>query len=104
MKNVSARALLFSMIVAVSVIGAWSAPANAESKGAAVLWPAGDIKWSESPAMPGAKIAVLWGDPKTGPYGALKSIPAGRSLAAHTHSHDQKVVVLMGTIVLAMDG
>jgi len=78
--------------------------ARAESEKTAVLWPAGDIKWADNPAMKGAKIAVLWGDPKTGAYGALKTIPAGGKLAKHTHTAEQKVICLTGTIVLTMEG
>jgi quercetin dioxygenase-like cupin family protein len=70
----------------------------------AVLWPATSITWADNPAIPGAKIAVLWGDPKTGAYGALKSLPAGTALRVHTHTNDQKVVLLSGTIVLSIAG
>src|SRR5206468_6682606 len=70
----------------------------------AVVWSAGEIKWSDSPAMPGAKIAPLWGNPSKGAYGALKSIPGGSVLKLHTHSHDQKVVVISGTISFTLDG
>ena len=79
----------------------WSDTADAKK---AVIWTASDIKWMDSPAFKGAKIAVLWGDPKTGGYGALKSIPGGQTLQLHTHSYDQKVLILSGTIVLAVEG
>jgi quercetin dioxygenase-like cupin family protein len=70
----------------------------------AVVWAAGDIKWADSPAMPGARIAPLWGNPAKGAYGALKSIPGGSVLKLHTHSHDQKVIVISGTIVFTLEG
>ena len=70
----------------------------------AVVWPAADIKWSDNPAIPGAKIAVLWGDPKAGAYGALKTLPAGSTLRLHTHTYDQKVLPVSGTIVLSIYG
>ena len=70
----------------------------------AVLWPAADIKWSDNPAITGAKIAVLWGDPKAGAYGALKTLPAGSTLRLHTHTYDQKVLLLSGAIVLSVQG
>ena len=84
--------------------GVWVGQAMAQASKTAVVWPAGDLKWSDNPAIAGAKIATLWGDPKTGAYGALKSIPGGGVLALHTHTQDQRVIVLTGTILLALDG
>jgi quercetin dioxygenase-like cupin family protein len=78
--------------------------AVADSAQSAILWPAADIQWSDSPALPGARIAVLWGDPKTGAYGSLKSIPAGKVLPSHSHTYEQKVVVVSGSIVLGIEG
>jgi quercetin dioxygenase-like cupin family protein len=92
-------------IAALCAVVTVSAPrANAQGASAAVVWPAGDIKWVDNPAIKGAKIAVLWGDPKTGAYGALKSLPDGATLALHTHTYEQKVLTTMGTIMLAIDG
>ena len=82
----------------------WASTAGAEGAKAPIVWPAGDIKWMENPAMKGAKIAVLWGDPKAGAYGALKTIAAGSTLALHTHTSDQRVIDLSGTIVLTIEG
>lgn len=82
----------------------WAHRANAQEAKTAVVWPAAEIKWSDSAAMKGAKIAVLWGDPKTGAYGALKTLPGGAMLALHTHTHDQRVIGVSGTIVLALEG
>ena len=78
--------------------------ANPPETKTAVVKPAGDIKWSDNPAIKGAKVAVLWGDPKTGAYGALKTIPGGSALGLHTHSADQRVICLSGTVLLAIEG
>jgi quercetin dioxygenase-like cupin family protein len=86
------------------LVGMGAEPANAQGGKTAVVWPAADLKWSDSPAIKGAKIATLWGDPKTGAYGALKTIPDGVTLALHTHTYDQRVIALTGTIVLSIDG
>jgi quercetin dioxygenase-like cupin family protein len=77
---------------------------NVAAPKAAVVWPAAEIKWSENPVIKGAKIAVLWGDPKTGPYGALKTIPGGVSIGLHTHTHDHRVLVVSGTVHLSVEG
>ncbi len=84
----------------------WAAVEHAQATGAetAVVWPAEDIKWSDSPAVAGAKTAILWGDPKTGAYGALRRIPAGSGLPPHTHTHDQRVVTVAGIMALSVGG
>jgi quercetin dioxygenase-like cupin family protein len=90
------RVLLVAVVVLMGGI------TSAQSK--AVLWPSAAIKWADSPAAPGAKTAVLWGDPTKGAYGALKQVPAGTVLAAHTHSNASHVVVVKGTVTLDIEG
>jgi quercetin dioxygenase-like cupin family protein len=99
--NVRAASLL-----AVAAVGSVVAAGAIHSQGAKapVVWTAGDIKWMDNAAIPGAKIAVLWGDPKTGAYGAFKTIPDGAALAMHTHTQDQKVIGIAGTITLVVEG
>lgn len=96
----------FTWVVAgVAILACvWGAQAQADAAKPAVMWPAADIKWTDNPAIKGAKIAVLWGDPKTGAYGALKKMPGGNTLTLHTHTYDQKVIILGGTVVLTMEG
>jgi quercetin dioxygenase-like cupin family protein len=99
--------LTFVVVIAAgfcALVGFWPDPLNAQAGKEAVVWPTADVKWSDNPAVKGAKIAVLWGDPKTGAYGALKTIPAGGTLGLHTHTHDQKVVILSGTAVVSVEG
>lgn len=101
-KSVKAFVLI---LLGVSVfLGVWAERAGAQGAKPAVVWPAEDIKWSDNPAIKGAKTAVLWGDPKVGAYGAIKKIAGGNVLALHTHTHDQKVITLAGTIVLTIEG
>jgi quercetin dioxygenase-like cupin family protein len=69
-----------------------------------VVWPADAIKWTDTTAAPGAKIAVLWGDPNKGAYGALKQVPGGTVLAKHTHKNDSHVLMVMGSISLEIEG
>jgi quercetin dioxygenase-like cupin family protein len=89
------------LLLAVVVVGV-TAVVSAQSK--AVVWPAAAIKWTDSTTAPGAKAAVLWGDPTKGAYGALKQIPAGSTLPAHTHGNDSHVVMVKGSITLDMEG
>jgi quercetin dioxygenase-like cupin family protein len=88
-----------ALVLVVVVMGGIT---SAQSK--AVVWPSASIKWTDSPAAPGAKVAVLWGDPAKGAYGALKQVPAGTVLAAHTHTQASHVVMVKGSITLDMEG
>ncbi len=57
-------------------------------------WFAVDPNNPDSPTM-----AVLWGDPMSGPFGALLKVPAGFESPMHRHSNDERVVVLTGRSV-----
>jgi len=76
----------------------------AQGGGKAIVWQAGDVKWTPSPAMKGLSIAPLWGDPSKGAYGALKKVTAGTEFGWHTHSFDQKVVGISGTFDFQQEG
>jgi quercetin dioxygenase-like cupin family protein len=89
-------------VLLVGVVVILGAVTSAQSK--AVVWPAAAIKWTDVAVAPGAKMAVLWGDPAKGAYGALKQIPAGTVVAAHTHTRDSHVVMVKGTVTLDIDG
>ena len=63
------------------------------------------IKWADAPPVlpKGAKIAVLMGDPnKPGPYIMRLKAPANYRIAPHTHTLDENITVLSGTLVLGM--
>jgi quercetin dioxygenase-like cupin family protein len=68
------------------------------------LYPPTTIQWKEGPAAlpPGAKMAVLEGDPtKEGPFVVRFQFPAGYHVAAHTHPKTERVTVISGTLYLA---
>jgi glyoxylate utilization-related uncharacterized protein len=90
-----------SVIVAAGVL---LAAAALVAQGKTVVWPAESIKWSDMAAVPGAKQAVLWGDPTRGAYGAFKLVPAGTVLPPHTHKNGSRVVIVAGNITLDIEG
>lgn len=64
-----------------------------------------DIKWADGPPSlpPGAKFAVLEGDPaKAGPFTVRLQFPAGYKIPAHTHPTDERVTVISGTFNMGM--
>jgi quercetin dioxygenase-like cupin family protein len=96
------------MVVAVCGLGLAASSVGAQNKMASdakpLIVPAVSAKWVDNPAIKGAQIAVLTGDPKAGAYSALKKLPAGASMGKHTHTAAQTVVVVSGTITLQVDG
>lgn len=86
------------------LLGGWAGPLNAQSAKPAVVWAAADLKWVDNPSIKGGKVAVLWGDPSKGAYGALKRLPGGTTVPAHTHTHDQKIIEVTGTVVVTVEG
>jgi len=62
-----------------------------------------DIKWQDAPSIgPGAKTAVIQGDPKSsGPFVMRLKIPPKTTIGLHTHPADENVTVLAGTLYFA---
>ena len=65
----------------------------------------GAVTWSDAPPSlpPGAKLAVIMGDPsKAEPFVIRAQMPAGYKIAPHWHPTDENVTVLSGTVALGM--
>ncbi|HSE42944.1 MAG TPA: DUF4437 domain-containing protein [Acidobacteriota bacterium] len=71
-----------------------------------IFVPSVDLKWTDldPTGAPGVKVADLWGDHKTGKFGALFKLPAGFAVPLHTHTYDMKVVFVSGTYIQAPEG
>jgi len=81
------------------VLAGWTAgAAPRESAAGAAAVPVESVAWA--PVFPdqpaGPAMAVLWGDPKTGPVGFLVRFPAGTVLPLHVHSSDYRGMVISG--------
>ena len=105
------------MIQVAKVIGpilavlalAWPGPTSlAEEKhGASMpsLHPPDELKWKDGPPSlpPGAKIAVLEGDPaKEGPFVFRVKVPDGYRVPPHTHPKTERVTVISGEFYIGM--
>jgi quercetin dioxygenase-like cupin family protein len=82
------------------------APAQPHAKDAdlAVRTPA-SLTWADAPPSlpPGAKIAVLEGDPgKEGPFVFRAKLPDGYRIPPHTHPKTERITVLAGTFHVGM--
>jgi quercetin dioxygenase-like cupin family protein len=100
-----------SRLAGFAVVGlvAWAvatalADHKKESMEAAIHRPDG-LKWQDGPPSlpPGAKIAVLEGDPtKEGPFVFRVKVPDGYKIPPHTHPKPERVTVISGTFNLGM--
>jgi hypothetical protein len=64
---------------------------------------ADDIKWGPAPPAlpPGAKFAVLMGDPtKAAPFVIRAQMPDGYKVPPHWHPSDENVTVIKGTLMV----
>lgn len=68
--------------------------------------PAADLTWTDydPTGAPGVKIANLWGDYRTGRFGAIFKLPAGFSAPLHKHTHEMRLVIVSGTYIQGQDG
>lgn len=62
------------------------------------VWTPDELKWVDNPDVKGGRVAVLWGDPKTGAYGALQTWPGGTEVPLHWHTFNSRGVVVSGTM------
>jgi hypothetical protein len=71
----------------------------------AALFTADKLDWKEGPKSipPGAKLAVLEGDPaKEGPFVMRLRLPDGYTIPPHTHPKTERLTVISGTFNIAM--
>lgn len=99
--------MIRSMLMASAILFALSLSANrasADEPAHVMLTPA-DVKWGDAPPVlaPGAKFAVLYGDPSKPALFIIRlKLPNGYKIAPHTHPTDENVTVLSGSFVMGM--
>jgi len=100
------RLTLYIALVLAGLIFLGTTEASAQKKmmKGPVIWPAADLKWVELPNTGGVMLAVLWGDPDKGAYGALNKFPAGAKFPLHYHTNAMKVVLVSGTWLYTPEG
>ena len=99
---------IIAVVIAVALPLAWlfAQQAAHDNKTAhASFYPPAEIQWKDGPPSlpPGAKSAVLEGDPtKEGMFVMRVRLPDGYHVPAHTHPKPERVTVIQGTFKLAM--
>jgi anti-sigma factor ChrR (cupin superfamily) len=109
MRTKHVLAFAVSLVVAAAVLAASEKKMKSAPKGDAsrlVVMPAADLKWADldPKGAPGVKIADLWGDHTKGAFGAFIKFPAGFAAPLHTHTHDDKIVIVSGTFIQGPEG
>lgn len=103
-KQILAALAATALVVQASPLFAQDPPHDPKAMGLG-LYPPAEIVWKDGPPSlpPGAKIAVLEGDPtKEGFFLMRVRVPNGYHIPAHTHPKPERVTVISGTFKLAM--
>src|SRR5206468_8947652 len=101
MKTFITPALITTLIIALSLARVGAQPAGSSEMG---FYASETIEWKPGPPSlpPGAKMAVLEGDPtKDGPFVMRLQFPDGYHIPPHTHPKTERVTVILGAIYLA---
>jgi len=101
MKTILSTAVAILFAVAFSLA---RLPAQETQSADMRLYPPTSIEWKAGPAAipPGAKVAVLEGDPtKEGPFVVRFQFPDGYHIPPHTHPKTERVTVISGNLYLA---
>lgn len=106
LSHIASSVAVVSVLALTAVAAATPAPKAAPKHAvpAATLVSDTELKWSDVPDVPGAKMASLHGDPAKGPSHFFLKLPAGFSVGMHFHNADHWVAVVSGTIVLVPEG
>ncbi len=89
------------ILVAIAVTAPEKAATTTEHK---VISPS-EVQWADAPPSlpPGAKMAVLDGDPnKAGSFTIRMKAPGGYKIAPHTHPTAERVTVISGSMKIGM--
>jgi quercetin dioxygenase-like cupin family protein len=105
MKRVLVMALLTTGLVSFTYGQLSTGQLHVDGAGEATLFMPASISWKDGPASlpPGAKVAILEGDPTTeGPFTMRLKLPAGYRIPPHTHPKMERLTVISGTFRLGM--
>ena len=92
------RTVMTALLVAASTMLTTSACRTAPSTAPMTSLPE-NVKWVDSPNLPGVKNAVLAGNPsQPGPFTVRGWFPANYQVPAHSHPYDENITVISGAL------
>jgi anti-sigma factor ChrR (cupin superfamily) len=92
-------------MLALAALAVLAGPAGSQDKPRAALHAPDAMKWQDGPKSlpPGAKMAVLEGDPtRPGPFVMRIKLPDGYKIPPHVHPKPERVTVISGSFHLGM--
>src|SRR5512132_1342884 len=90
------------LLTALTVLIVAVLPVQAQPQGHVMSTPDA-LKWVDPPTFPGAKLAVVQGDPgKEGLFVYRVKLPANYRIAPHFHKSGENVTVLSGVFFIGM--
>lgn len=93
---------IVSAVLALAFVVAFPMSALPQEQGHTVAMP-DSLKWVEPPVLPGARLAVVQGDPsKEGPFVYRLKLPAGYKVPSHFHRAAENVTVLSGVFSIGL--
>jgi quercetin dioxygenase-like cupin family protein len=105
MNNGRRTALFLLLALTALPMGSSPAAATERAQAEAVMLTPGEVTWTPDPASlpPGAKIAILEGDPKEEGLVTIRlALPPDFKLMPHTHPDFERVTVLSGTLYFGL--
>jgi quercetin dioxygenase-like cupin family protein len=75
----------------------------AKDAGAPVAMTPENLKWTPNPDAKGVETSVVWGDAAKGAHAAFHKFEPGFSAPLHTHTSNNRIVVLRGTMAMASE-
>lgn len=94
---------LVAAVAAPLFLGPAPAPAGGHGEGY-MMTPFESLEFQPLAEGSPVMIAVLWGDPMTGPSGFLLRLPAGFEAPMHTHTASYRAVVVDGEALHWIEG
>lgn len=101
--KVNARIVLLSFLVVLMIVPLVAVAKTKSSPAKPMAKSMEDLTWMDHPDVPGAKMAVLWGDPAKGPSGVMQRWPAGTHQPRHYHSASVRGIGISGHLTVTMD-
>jgi quercetin dioxygenase-like cupin family protein len=85
-----------ALIIVMTAVAIQAQKASTSAHMKNLIYVAADNATFKQPAMGGASMANLWGDPDKGVHGTFTKFEPGYDAGMHTHTNDVWIVVIKG--------
>src|ERR1700682_6720204 len=92
-----------ALIIVMTAVAIQAQKASTSAHMKNLIYVAADNATFKQPAMGGASMANLWGDPDKGVHGTFTKFEPGYDAGMHTHTNDVWIVVIKGAYLYKDD-